>query len=179
MTMQDFFETKELLRFKEWFRKEKRPEAAPPCPGKYGRGLKTHTEMVNCFAPLRVMVNYYKLDHPDFEVTWPSNPSKLTIAKRSRKKRRCRTGKREASLTLRNVVHAIDSIDESRQPIFWLLFYTQCRVTEARAVLGMDYIFEDEADYERGRVLSSDPQNPRIRTQQSETRRRLVLMTAT
>ncbi len=156
MTMLDFFQIKELLRFKEWFQKEKRPEGAPPCPEKYGRGLKTDNEMVNCFAVLRVVENYYTLDHPGFSVNWPSNPTKLTIAKRARKERLSHTGKREASLALRNVVQAIDSIAEDRQPIFWLLFYTQCRISEARAVLGMDYMFEDEPEedgYERGRIF--------------------------
>jgi hypothetical protein len=156
MTMLEFFQIKELLRFKEWFRKEKRPEGAPPCPGKYGRGLKTDNEMVNCFAAIRVVTNYYKLDHPSFSVDWPSNPTKLTIAKRARKVRCSRTGKRESSLTLRNVVRAISSINEDRQAIYWLLFYTQCRVCEARAVLGVDYIFDDELEdegYERGRIF--------------------------
>lgn len=82
MTMRQFFKTDELLRFKGWFRKEARPEDAPPEPGKYGRGLKTDNEMANCFAALRAGVNYYRLTHPNFSVDWPSNPTKTTIAKR-------------------------------------------------------------------------------------------------
>jgi hypothetical protein len=156
MTMRQFFKTDELLRFKGWFRKEARPEDAPPEPGKYGRGLKTDNEMTNCFAALRAVVNYYRLTHPDFSVDWPSNPTKTTIAKRTRKERRSRTGKREASLSLPQVVHAIEEIDENRQPIFWAMFFTQCRITEARAVLGMDYIFEDQPGddrLKRGRIF--------------------------
>ena len=126
MTMREFFAYNELIEFKKWFRKEKRPEGAPPCPGEYGRGLKTDNEMVNCFAPLRVVAKYYERKHPGFSVIWPPNPTKLTIAKRTRKARRSRTGKREPSLTLRNVVQAISSINEDRQAIFWLMFYTQC-----------------------------------------------------
>lgn len=156
MTMRQFFKTDELLRFKGWFRKEARPEDAPPEPGKYGRGLKTDNEMANCFAALRAVVNYYRLTHPNFSVDWPSNPTKTTIAKRGRKERRRRAGKREAALSLPQVVRAIEEIDENRQPIFWAMFFTQCRITEARAVLGMDYVFEDQPGddgLKRGRIF--------------------------
>ncbi len=53
-------------------------------------------------------------------------------------------------------MHAIEAIDGNRQPIFWAMFFTQCRITEARAVLGMDYVFEDEPGddgWERGRIF--------------------------
>jgi hypothetical protein len=37
------------------------------------------------------------------------------------------------------VVRGIDAIPEARQPLFWALFYTQARPTEARGVLGEDW----------------------------------------
>jgi hypothetical protein len=83
----------------------------------------------------------------------PSNPTKETIGKKARKERRSRSGKREASLTLKQVVQTIEAIDENRQPIFWTLFFTQSRICEARGVLGQDYLFEAEDDWEKGRLF--------------------------
>ena len=153
MTMRQFMDTKELLRFKAWFKLPKRPDDVPPDPGEYGRGLKTDTEMSNCFAALRAVVRYYRVKNSEFTVVWPSNPTKETIAKKARKERRSRSGKREASLILQQVVQTIEAIDENRQPIFWTLFFTQSRICEARGVLGQDYLFEAEEDWERGRLF--------------------------
>jgi hypothetical protein len=155
MTMRQFCKTLELLKFKGWFAQPARPEDAPPEPGKYGRGLETDTEMANCFAALRAVVRYYQLDHEDFSVQWPPIPTKGSIAKKARKERNSRNGKREASLSTEQVASAIYAIDKDRQGIYWVMFLTQCRICEARGILGVDYVFEDELDgnrWERGRL---------------------------
>jgi hypothetical protein len=99
-------------------------------------------------------VIFYQISHPRFSVDWPPNPTKQTIAKKARKERHRRGGKRENTLTLPQVVQAIAAIPPDRQPIFWALCFTQCRVCEARGVLGHDYISEDEGEgLEKGRLF--------------------------
>ena len=131
MGMREFFQKKNLARFRVWFSEPKE---------KGGRGLRSETEMANCIIALRAMVRWYQLDHPAFTVAWPSVSTKITIAKRDKKASRNREDRRGGlKLKLGDVVRIISLIPEPKQPIFWILFFTQCRLTEARAVLGCDY----------------------------------------
>ena len=130
-SMREFFQPTRLAEFRAWFR-------LPKSEG--GRGLKSDTEMANALIALRAMVRWYQSIHPDFEVRWPSTPTKLTIAKRDRKRTRSRESRRgRLKLRLPDVVRIISQIPEAKQPLFWCMFFTQCRITEARAVLGCDY----------------------------------------
>lgn len=146
-TMRDFFQPERLAEFRAWFRQ-------PKSTG--GRGLKSDTEMANALIALRAMVRWYQSIHPNFEVRWPSAPTKLTIAKRDRKRTRSRDNRRgRLKLTLPDVVRIISLIPEPKQPIFWCMFLTQCRITEARAVLGCDH--EDGRIYIERSAASKSP----------------------
>jgi len=154
MSMRQFFKKSELVKFKAWFRLRKRPDGEPANPKKWGRGLTTDNEMANCFVALRAVVSFYQMNHPRFSVNWPPNPTKQTIAKKARKEKSGRGRKGENALTLRQVVQAISAIPSDRQPIFWALFFTQCRICEARGVRGRDYLFEDGGEgEEKGRLF--------------------------
>ena len=131
MSMRDFFQPDSLAGFRSWFRLPKEEG---------GRGLGSETEMANAMIALRAVVRWYQTKNPNFDVRWPSMPGKLTIAKRDRKRQRTRENRRgRLKLRLGEVVRIIALIPEEKQPIYWCLFFTQCRITEARAVLGCDY----------------------------------------
>ncbi len=131
MSMFEFFQPQPLAEFRGWFRAAK---------SQGGRGLKSDTEHANARIALRAVVRWYQSIHPGFEVRWPAAPTKLTIAKRDRKATRTRESRRgRLKLRLGDVVRIIALIPEAKQPLFWCLFFTQCRLTEARAVLGCDY----------------------------------------
>ena len=131
LTMRNFFQPQPIAEFRAWFH-------IPKEQG--GRGLQSDTEMANAMIALRAMVRWYQTLHPEFDVRWPSTPTKLTIAKRDRKRTRSRDDRRgRLKLKLPDVVRITSLIPEPKQPIFWCMFFTQCRITEARAVLGCDY----------------------------------------
>jgi len=127
--MADFFRPESLADFRAWF-------TAPPPEG---RGLEDGTEASNALIVLRAVVRWYQLERPEFVVQWPSAPTKLTLARRARKRRERQQGRADARLTLPQVVQAIGTIAESRQPIYWAMFFTQARPSEARACLGVDW----------------------------------------
>jgi hypothetical protein len=130
-SMADFFTADKLAEFRAWFR-------LPKDAG--GRGLKSDTEMANTIIALRAAVRWYQARNPGFVVNWPAIPGKLTIARRDKKRKRTRENRRgRLKLSLSQVVKITALIPEDRQPIFWCMFFTQCRITEARAVLGCDY----------------------------------------
>ncbi len=115
-----------LRRLKGWFR-------LPLEQG--GRGLQSDQEARNFFAAFRAVVAWYRTTRRDFPApSWPPMPTALTAKRRN-------VGRRAAEnrLTLPQVVRAIDSIPPARQPLFWVLFYTQARPTEVRGVLGEDW----------------------------------------
>jgi hypothetical protein len=125
MTIGEACRADTLRQFKGWFK-------LPKDQG--GRGLKSDHEGRNAFAAFRAVVAWYRTTRSDFPAPdWPSMPTALTSKRRN-------TGrKKQARLTLAEVVRGIDAIPEARQPLFWVMFYTQSRPTEARAVLGQDY----------------------------------------
>lgn len=121
MTIAEATQAKNLRQFKAWFRIPK-PE---------GRGLKTDQEARAAFGAFRACIAWYRTERPEFpEPNWPKMP---TAAKAKGMK------KPTVRLTLAQVVAGIDAIPLPRQPIFWAMFYTQARITEARGVLGEDW----------------------------------------
>jgi integrase len=114
-----------LRDLKAWFRLPK-PE---------GRGLKSDQEARLAFAALRAVVTWYRVDHPRFLAPdWPSMPTALTAKHENEAERNTNR------LTLPEVVRGIDCIPPEHQPLFWILFYTGCRTSEARGVLGRDWV---------------------------------------
>jgi hypothetical protein len=127
MTIAELTRADTLRRLKGWFR-------MPVEQG--GRGLQSDQEARNFFAAFRAVVSWYRTTRRDFPAPdWPSMPTAITAKRRN-------VGRRAAEnrLTLAQVVRAIDAIPEDRQPLFWVLFYTQARPTEVRGVLGEDWV---------------------------------------
>lgn len=126
MTISEACQADTLRRWKGWFR-------LPVNQG--GRGLASDQEARNAFAAFRAVVAWYRTTRPDFPPpNWPSMPTASTAKRRNVARRRV-----ENRLTLPEVVRGIDAIPEARQPLFWVLFYTQARPAEVRGVLGEDW----------------------------------------
>lgn len=126
MTIGEACRADTLRKFKGWFRLPK---------DRGGRGLSSDHEGRNCFAAFRAVVTWYRTTRNDFPAPdWPSMPTAITAKRRNRSRR-----KSESRFTLAEVVRGIEAIPEARQPLFWVMFYTQSRPTEAKAVLGEDY----------------------------------------
>lgn len=126
MTIAEATRADTLRRLKGWFR-------LPVDQG--GRGLQSDQEARNFFAAFRAVIAWYRTTRRDFAAPdWPSMPTAITAKRRNVGRRAA-----ESRLTLAQVVRAIDAIPEPRQPLFWVLFYTQARPTEVRGVLGEDW----------------------------------------
>lgn len=115
-----------LRAFKAWFQL---PESAG------GRGLKSDHEGRNAFAAFRAVISWYRTTRRDFPApNWPTMPTAITAKRRNRTRRDA-----EVRISLPEVVRAIDAMPPERQTIFWVMFYTGARPTEARGVLGCDW----------------------------------------
>lgn len=126
MTIGDLCRASTLRQLKGWFR-------VPVAHG--GRGLESDQEARACFAALRAVVAWYRTTRTDFPApAWPPMPTALTAKRRNLARQATRS-----RLTLPEVVRGIDAIPEDRQPLFWVLFYTQARPSEVRGVLGEDW----------------------------------------
>lgn len=126
MTIHQATQADTLRRFKAWFQ-------VPAERG--GRGLTSDHEGRNAFAAFRAVVAWYRTTRKDFpEPDWPSMPTAITAKRRNRSRREV-----EKRLTLPQVVRAIDKLPPNRQGIFWAMFYTGARITEARGILGLDW----------------------------------------
>lgn len=124
MTVAEATDGRTLRDFKAWFRRPK-PD---------GRGLKSDQETRNAFAALRSVIRWYRVQNPIFQAPdWPPMPTAATAKRKNENERN------ENRLTLPETVRGIDCIPPERQPLFWVLFYTQARPTEVRGVLGADW----------------------------------------
>ena len=119
-TFEELTRPKRLAELKAWYRNE--------------RGLRFETEMANAFIALKAVARFYAQDRPGFRVEWPPLDSKTKTAQRNRKRRRAR----ETTLTLRQVAERVEAIPERRQVPYWLLFFSQRRLSEIRGILGVD-----------------------------------------
>ena len=126
LTIQEATRADTLRAWKAWFQ-------LPKSEG--GRGLTSDHEGRNAFAAFRAVIAWYRTTRVDFpEPDWPTMPTALTAKRRNRTRRDS-----EARLSLPEVVRAIDALPADRAPIFWVMFYTGARPTEARGVLGCDW----------------------------------------
>ncbi len=124
MTLTELTQRATLDELRAWFQ-------LPADQG--GRGLDSEQEARACFAALRAVVSWHRVRHPDFPApNWPPMPT----AKTARRRNRARAPR--VRLTLPQTVAALDALEEGWKPLFWTFFYTQCRLTEGRAVLGCD-----------------------------------------
>lgn len=126
MTIREATEPKELHRLAAWFRLPK-PE---------GRGLKSDQEMRNFFAAFRAAVAWYRVQRTDFrEPQWPSMPNAMT-AKKTNLENRNRSSYRP---TLAETVATIECVPEADRAFFWVLLFSEGRLTETRGLTGWDW----------------------------------------
>lgn len=126
LTIHEATQADTLRRWKAWFRR-------PVSEG--GRGLASDQEGRNAFAAFRAVVAWYRTTRRDFpEPDWPSMPTALTAKRRNRARREA-----ERHLSLAEVVQVIERVPEDRRAIFWIMFYTGARPTEARGILVRDW----------------------------------------